>query len=224
MKEKEKEIKCTIIQDVLPLYIDEVVSEDTKEMVDDHLQHCVTCQKEYESMEQDLYIPVENKVSLFKNISKKWRKKKVIISLVSILVTAIILMGAFSYVVYYETVIPYSKNLINIDMQNDNQLVSHYYGKSYSSVSETLPKLLEIDGEKKNISFIAYKKTVAESPSRSLTNKEKNLNEQDYIWEFSESEKIDAIYYVDYEIEEVTAGKDSWDSILKRAVLIWEKK
>ena len=29
-----KEIKCTIIQDVLPLYIDEVVSQDTKEMVD----------------------------------------------------------------------------------------------------------------------------------------------------------------------------------------------
>lgn len=40
-----KEIKCTIIQDVLPLYVDEVVSQDTKEMVDEHLQHCNKCQK-----------------------------------------------------------------------------------------------------------------------------------------------------------------------------------
>lgn len=71
-----KEIKCTIIQDVLPLYVDGVVSEDTKEMVDEHLQHCETCQKEYDSMKRELYIPAENKVSLFKKISKKWRKKK----------------------------------------------------------------------------------------------------------------------------------------------------
>ncbi len=40
---------------------------------------------------------------------------------------------------------------------------------------------------------------------------------------FAESEKIDAVYYVDYDEEKVATGKDSWDSILKRAVLIWEK-
>lgn len=53
-----KEIKCTIIQNVLPLYIDEVVSQDTKKMVEGHLQHCDKCQKAYESMKSELYIPV----------------------------------------------------------------------------------------------------------------------------------------------------------------------
>jgi hypothetical protein len=218
-----KEIKCTIIQDILPLYIDEVVSQDTKEMVDQHLQHCEKCQKEYETMKSKLYIPAENKAPIIKGINKKWRKKKVIISFASIFATAIILYGAFAYVFYYERVIPYSKSLIKIEMQNDNQLVSHYYGKSYSSVSETHPTPLEIDGETKNVSFIVYKETIADSPSRNLINNEKNPNEQDYIWEFSESEKIDAVYYVDYDIDKLSKGKDSWDSILKRAVLIWEK-
>lgn len=218
-----KEIKCTIIQDILPLYIDGVVSQDTKEMVDDHLKHCDKCQREYVSMKQELYLPMKNKDSLIHNISKKWRKKKVRISILSILVTTIILVGALSYVLYYETLIPYSENLIKIERQNDNQLISHYYGKSYSSVSETHPMTFEIDGEKKNVSFISYKETFAESPSRSLTNIEKNLNEQDYIWEFSESEKIDAVYYVDYDIEDIPTEKDSWDSILERGVLIWEK-
>ncbi|MFJ7367799.1 zf-HC2 domain-containing protein [Peribacillus frigoritolerans] len=218
-----KEIKCTIIQDVLPLYIDEVVSQDTKEMVDQHLQHCEKCQKEYETMKRKLYIPEENKAPIIKKINKKWRKKKVIISFSSIFATALILLGAFAYTFYYERVIPYSKNLIKIEMQKDNQLVSHYYGKSYASVSETHPMPLEIDGEKKNVSFISYKETIADSPSRNLINNEKNLNEQDYIWEFSESEKIDAVYYVDYDVENIAAGKDSWDSILNRAVLIWEK-
>ena len=218
-----QEIKCTIIQDVLPLYIDEVVSQDTKEMVEQHLQHCEKCQKEYETMKRKLYIPAENKAPIINKINKRWRKKKVIISFASIFATTIILVGVYAYAFYYERVIPYSKDLIKIEMQNDNQLVSHYYGKSYSSVNETYPMPLEIDGEIKNVSFISYKKTMADSPSRNLINIEKNPNEQEYIWNFSDSEKIDAVYYVDYDTEKVTAGKDSWDSILKRAVLIWEK-
>lgn len=218
-----KEIKCTIIQDVLPLYMDEVVSQDTKEMVDRHLKQCETCQKEYESMKRKLYIPVENKDSLFDKISKKWRKKKVMISIVSVFATAIILYGAFAYVFYYERVIPYSEKLVKIEKQNDHQLVSHYYGESHAGVHVTHPMPLEINGEKKNVSFIFYTKTIADSPSRNLINNEKGLNEQEYSFEFPESEKIDAVYYADYDVEKITAGKESWGSILKRAVLIWEK-
>lgn len=217
-----KEIKCTIIQDVLPLYMDEIVSQDTKEMVDRHLKQCGTCQKEYESMKRKLYIPAENKDSLFDKISKKWRKKKFMISIVSVLATAITLLGAFAYVFYYERVIPYSENLIKIEMQNDHQLVSHYYGESYATVHGTHPFPLEIDGEKKNISFIFYTKTFADSPTRNLIKNEKN-DEQEYIFNLAESEKIDAVYYADYDVEKIATGKESWDSILKRAVLIWEK-
>lgn len=217
------EIKCTIIQDVLPLYIDEVVSRDTKEMVDEHLRHCNICQQEYESMKQDLYLPVEKPSPLFNTISKKFRKKKVVISIVSVLVTAIILTGAFSFVFNYKTVIPYSKNLIKIETHNGNQLVSHYFGESYAGFNGTHPLSLEIDGEKKNVSFIFYTKTIADSPARKLINNEKSLNEQEYTFVLPESEKIDAVYYVDFDVEKIAARKDSWDSILKRAVLIWEK-
>src|SRR3954469_19823235 len=205
-----KETKCTIIQDILPLYIDEVASQDTKEMVDEHLQHCAKCKKEYESMKHDLYIPVENKESLFNNISKRWRKKKVMISIVSILVTAIILIGTFLYVFYYETIIPYSEDLIKIERQKDNQLVSHYFGESYAGVHETHPMSLEIDGVKRNVSFIFYTKTIADSPSRNLINNEKGLNEQEYISNLAESEKVDEVYYVGFDVEKITAGKDSW--------------
>ncbi len=217
------DIKCTIIQDVLPLYIDEVVSQDTKEMVKEHLQHCDKCQQEYYLMKQDLYLPVEKPSPLFNNISKKFRKKKVMVSIVSVLVTLFITAGAFSYVFYYETVIPYSKSIIKVEMQNDNQLISHYFGKSYASVNETTPMPLEIDGEKKNVSFIFYTETIADSPSRNLINNEKNLNEQEYSWKFADSGKIDAVYYADFDVEKIIAGKDSWDAILKRAELIWEK-
>lgn len=219
-----KEIKCTIIQDVLPLYIDDVVSQDTKKMVVGHLQECGKCQEECEKMKRKLYIPAETKAPIIKNINKKWRKKKVMISIASVFATAIILFGSFAFVFYYEKVIPYTKDLIKVEMQNDNQLVSHYSGKSYAAVHETHPMPLEIDGEKKNVSFIFYTETIADSSSRNLINNEKNINEQEYIWNFADSEKIDAVYYADFDVEKITAGKDSWDAILKRAKLIWEKR
>lgn len=218
-----KDIKCTIIQDVLPLYIDEVVSQDTKEMVDEHLQYCDKCQKEYESMKRDLNIPVEYTDSLFNNISKKWRKKKVVISIVSTLATATILILAYLSVFYYDTVIPYSEDLVKIEKQNDNQLVSHYFGESYAGFNGTHPMPLEIDGEKKNVSFIFYTKTIADSPSRNLINDEKSFDDQEYLFQLPESEKVDAVYYVDFDVEKIAAEKDSWESIIERAVLIWEK-
>ena len=32
-----EKINCNVIQDILPLYIDDVVSDDTKELVEEHL-------------------------------------------------------------------------------------------------------------------------------------------------------------------------------------------
>ncbi|QCR31191.1 zf-HC2 domain-containing protein [Lysinibacillus sp. SGAir0095] len=218
-----KEIKCTIIQDVLPLYIDGVVSPDTKEMVDEHLKHCEKCQKELESMKQELYLPVENKDSLLKSFSKKWRNKKIMIALGSILGTAILLFGAFSYVFYYEKVIPYSEDLIKIEAPNNQQLVLHYFGKSYAGVHETHPMSLEIDGEKKNVSFIFYTQTIAHSPTRNLLDDD-GQNEHNYISVLPESEKIDAVYYAGFDVEDISFGKDSWDDILERADLIWERE
>ncbi|WP_026674801.1 zf-HC2 domain-containing protein [Alkalihalobacterium bogoriense] len=218
-----KEIKCTIIQDVLPLYIDGVVSHDTKEMVDIHLKTCENCRKEYESMKQELYIPVDNQTSPIKNMKRKWRNKKFIVSLVSVFVTAILLYGAFAAAVYIETVIPYSDDLIRIEKLDNNQLVSIYTGESYAAVHTTHPFPIEINGEIQHISFMYYTKSFAESPTRDLFNLNKN-HKQEYIFPIPEFTKADAVYYVKYDTFAVSGGKETWPSILKRGELIWEKK
>lgn len=91
-----KSINCNIITDILPLYIDGVVSDDTKQMVEEHLKDCYECNKEYKLLNQEVYIPVENEVSVIKNFKKRWRNKKFIIAGISILLTSIILFGLFS--------------------------------------------------------------------------------------------------------------------------------
>ena len=38
-------ISCNVIQDIMPLYVDEIVSEDTKKLVEEHLKECERLQK-----------------------------------------------------------------------------------------------------------------------------------------------------------------------------------
>ena len=67
-------MNCNIIRDLLPLYIDNCCSKETKEMVEKHINSCPSCKKELEQMKQDLYIStvpivdtkMQNPVSLMK--------------------------------------------------------------------------------------------------------------------------------------------------------------
>ena len=50
-------ITCEIVQDVLPLYYDEVCSQDTKKLVEAHLQGCKECQLELKNL--STMVPVQ---------------------------------------------------------------------------------------------------------------------------------------------------------------------
>lgn len=47
-------MKCKIICDLLPLYIDDVCSDETREAVELHLEKCAACRMEYEKMKAEL--------------------------------------------------------------------------------------------------------------------------------------------------------------------------
>ena len=38
-------MKCEIIRDLIPLYLDKVCSEDSRKLVEDHLSECSECRK-----------------------------------------------------------------------------------------------------------------------------------------------------------------------------------
>lgn len=53
-KQKKIELTCNIVGDLLPLYYDEVVSEETKQAVSGHIATCQKCQKEYDLLKEKL--------------------------------------------------------------------------------------------------------------------------------------------------------------------------
>lgn len=64
--------KCEVIQDLLPLYIDNICSDVSRRMVSEHLESCNECKKLYENMsnpvEQDLSEPELDSKQAFKAI------------------------------------------------------------------------------------------------------------------------------------------------------------
>jgi hypothetical protein len=218
-----KEINCNIIKDILPLYVDGVVSDDTKAMVEEHLKRCEECKKEGELMKQEVYIPAEKETSLIKNFKKKWRNKKLIISGLSVLLTGLILFGAFEFIFHYDTVVPYTESLIKIETQDNDMLVSHYYGESYYSISASHPIPLKIDGKEKNVIFLYYTETITKSHSKKLINREEVRDERNFIFPLENKENVDAIYYADFDARKIFEEGNNWDTVLENAVLIWEK-
>lgn len=99
-----KEINCNIVKDILPLYVDDVVCDDTKIMIEEHLEHCEDCKKELEKLTQNVVLPVSPEAQLqeaqpLKEFKKRISRKKLIIAFTSILITTVLLVGGW-YVLF----------------------------------------------------------------------------------------------------------------------------
>ena len=69
--------ECNIIKDILPLYVEDMVSADTSAFVEEHLEKCAECRAELEDMKKSSgleknTISVEDEVMPLKAFKKKW--------------------------------------------------------------------------------------------------------------------------------------------------------
>ena len=66
-------IHCNIIQDLLPLYADTVVSPESREMVERHLCECPDCKAVLEEIRESIPVPQSDDVRVLKKIKRKER-------------------------------------------------------------------------------------------------------------------------------------------------------
>lgn len=218
-----KEIKCSVIQDLLPLYVDEVVSDDTKSLVNEHLLTCEICKNEYEQMKGTIYVPIENKATLFSQLNKRWNRKKWLLIFGSVLTTTTLIgFALFSFIFYYAKPIPYTADLFELEETADGTLVLNYFGESHAGTHTTHPLEVEIDGKVKKISLVYYAKTIAHSPNSNFFLEDKRIGPERL--ELVDSETVDAVYYGDFDLDKVTKEKEqTWEELLQQMTLIWER-
>lgn len=97
-------LSCDIVRDILPLYIDDVVSETTKNAVADHLESCHECKNEYISLKATFDIPIQDETSKNKFVvmMRKQRTKRILSSLLLIILSCSVFYGILYMTVFRE--------------------------------------------------------------------------------------------------------------------------
>lgn len=116
-------MKCTIIQDLLPLYCDGLTSSDSNEEIEKHLADCDNCREVYENMktkEMNIDIP-ERDIEPLKTVKKRTRIK--IIG--AVLGTAAVLFGLFMLIFW--GIIPITSDKVHYTVEAHESEVENKY-------------------------------------------------------------------------------------------------
>lgn len=79
MSQTEKKWECGLIQDVLPLYADEVCSESTSRAVKEHLSECASCRELFEQLRQTEFTAARldaDTIDGMKKVKKKLKRRQ----------------------------------------------------------------------------------------------------------------------------------------------------
>lgn len=91
MKERKE---CKIIQDLLPGYVENLLSDETNEYIAKHLEQCEGCKNIYEGMREEINTKEEKmeqkKVNYLKKFKNKMRLLKTILLIILIIIVIII--------------------------------------------------------------------------------------------------------------------------------------
>ncbi len=214
-------ISCNIIEDLLPLYVDDMVSEDSRQLVEEHLKACPTCRRMQEEIMRENHLTDVKKGSdsvqtnkmeaeLLKKIRCKIRKKR--IASVLLAVAIVLAAGGIGHYWYYD-----KENYISWDEAN----ISVKDGKVYSTVNPLgrMKSILSVD--QKNMFYMLSETmwTHKEYPSDSNTENEL-WNLQDFQEAYERGAETDTdetsfptgiehVYYVDP--ENVKEAFKLWD-------------
>lgn len=210
-------ISCNVIGDLLPLYVDGAVSEDTKKLVEEHLAVCGDCKKAAEEMEKELVLPVHETVtaaetSFLQKMKKTWKKGRIRTAVISVAVTAVVILGSYMALTFPQWMIPYEAEDFSVAVE-DGQVCVYYTGEGKINCS------YGYDGEDE---FFLY---FTQSPWSAYIAPllEDGEKEEPYRYQIDSVERISKVYYGEFSKGlDILYGKEA--EMAEQTQLIWTKE
>lgn len=211
--------KCNVIKDLLPLYIEKITSQDSNEIIEEHLKECENCKEYFFKLEDEGFLEdlkeenedKENPKKTMKNIKKKIMRGKLLFALITVIIVIITLFSIYSYMNNKIVPIQYDNN-ISIKEQNGN-VYAVLKNNSYVNAKSKIVEITDEEGKTEKCLYFYFSTTLWESFFKPLS---------DYYTEYelipSDKEKVDKIYYYvgDYtDLEE----KENIENV----TIMWEK-
>lgn len=214
---------CNVIQDLLPLYLDGVCSEESKSAVEAHLTECPVCQKFYSSLDEADKMVVEvpaperecQKAASFQAVKKKMYKKQLLYAMLPISLL-IILSVACIWILKNKTKIVMYDNNISVSM-TDGDLIGRLQGSQPSQVEIKRVETGDAGQEEIYLFFCVYDTKWSEMTTTSNAFTEYTLCCSD-----KGADQIDAVYYYtgDYTGIE-TLDRDNLQKDIDASTLLW---
>ena len=119
------DISCNIIKDLLPLYAEDMTSEESKRLVDDHLCGCDECAKELAAIKKAPKLPLEVDVKSLKRVGDTIRRRRILTALAAImtLVTVFASVCVYLFAPYYLTA---EEAVEDVYLKEDGGLIIDY--------------------------------------------------------------------------------------------------
>lgn len=216
---------CGMIQDLLPLYLDGVCSEESKKAIEEHLSNCSECKQFLKTMQEadnmEIGIPASEHESLkaasFQGVKKKLFKKQLLVAIVSVAILLLIIVSTISVLKNTVKVVEYDNN-VTVSMV-DGDLIGRLQG---SQIHQAKIKRVTnvIDGEEKNYLFFYVVNTNWDA----IITGTKVFSECTLCCSDKGADQIDAVYYYtgdDAAIESL--GNDELQEIINQSIVLWQK-
>ena len=98
---------CSIVQDLLPLYEEDMLREETKEFVDGHLAQCAACRAELDALKADV-TPAPVSAQPLRDLKRQLRRKKLTAVLLAVTLALTLATAGFAYLTAPQY-LPYSE-------------------------------------------------------------------------------------------------------------------
>ncbi|MDE7418052.1 MAG: zf-HC2 domain-containing protein, partial [Lachnospiraceae bacterium] len=94
-----KGINCNIIRDLLPSYVDNICSEDSRCLIEEHISDCEQCRTQLELLKATELIDEQGeqkRISCLKKIKRHYDK-----GIISLVFLTLMVIGGFQFMVYH---------------------------------------------------------------------------------------------------------------------------
>ena len=116
--------QCNLIKDILPLYVEDMVSVDTKEFVNAHLEQCAECRAELDRMRGSTKsVPnIDTDIAPLKRIKKDLFIRRLQTIFFTAIVACAVVMIAFG-VLTSPAFFPYTDDLLNVVDNHSGEII-----------------------------------------------------------------------------------------------------
>ena len=137
------DITCEVVRDLLPLYVDGVLSPDSRAVVEEHLENCASCTEIYHMLNEPEgeceQMRISDDKAALKRIKGNLKRRRLIAVLVTAVCIAALSFGLFYGLVVHEKYIPYEESGLYVS-EEAIRTDGNYYKSTgiYSPDGETL--------------------------------------------------------------------------------------